>query len=56
MTIPEQREALTKALDAFDHAWRRERVLPFLKEAQAALLSAPPAKDQHDDHSGGHGH
>jgi len=47
MTVPEQRAELTKAIEAFDRAWRPEQVEAFLAAAQAALLDV---RDEIDDH------
>ncbi len=51
MTLPEQLEALTRAIEALDRAWQPEKVDPFLEAAQNALLRVDRDTDAgHDAH------
>jgi len=51
MTLPEQLEALTKAIESLDRAWQPEKIGPFLEAAQNALLRIDRDVDAgHGDH------
>jgi hypothetical protein len=53
MTLPEQFDALTKAIDALDRAWQPEKVDAFLLAAQTALLEVHRDDDDLHEVRGG---